>query len=151
MKKILYSILWITLLLLIFFFSAQNGKASRNLTTTSISTVVQNVSSETSKKESLIEFLIKPVRKSAHFLEFFVLGVLTFLLFKEMGIPYRKLLFYSILFCLFYAVSDEFHQLFVPDRTARLFDVCIDSAGSITGIMILYLICKRKKVYYESS
>lgn len=151
MKKILYSILWITLLLLIFFFSAQNGKASRNLTTTSISTVVQNVSSETSKKESLIGFLIKPVRKSAHFLEFFVLGVLTFLLFKEMGIPYRKLLFYSILFCLFYAVSDEFHQLFVPDRTARLFDVCIDSAGSITGIMILYLICKRKKVYYESS
>lgn len=151
MRKVLYSILWISWLLLIFFFSSQSGRASRDLTTTSISVIMESVPKETRNEKNWAEILRKPIRKSAHFLEFLVLGVLTFLLFKEMRIPYQKQLFYSILFCVLYAMSDEIHQLFVLERTARLLDICIDSAGSITGIVIFYLVSKRKKVCYESS
>jgi VanZ family protein len=35
-----------------------------------------------------------------------------------------------------YAATDEFHQLFVPGRTARVTDVMIDAAGAAAGIAI---------------
>ena len=46
-----------------------------------------------------------------------------------------------------YAVSDEIHQSFVPGRFCSWKDMCIDSAGVITGCMlclaVLHLIAKR--------
>lgn len=60
--------------------------------------------------------------------------------------------FYSILLALviyiIYAVSDEFHQLFVPGRGAQLKDVLIDCAGAAIGIgasTIINSIRKREK------
>ncbi|MFP5109854.1 VanZ family protein [Neobacillus sp. C211] len=38
--------------------------------------------------------------------------------------------------CVLFAVSDEFHQLFVAGRGAQVKDVFIDSAGAIVGIVI---------------
>ena len=46
----------------------------------------------------------------------------------------------SLLFGAFYAGTDELHQYFVPGRSARLFDVGIDTLGVLTGILI-YLGC----------
>ena len=40
-------------------------------------------------------------------------------------------------FCIFYATTDEFHQLFVPGRTGRLLDIGIDSCGALLGSLIL--------------
>ena len=36
--------------------------------------------------------------------------------------------------CVTFAVSDEYHQTFVSERTGRPLDVAIDSAGSIAGV-----------------
>lgn len=36
----------------------------------------------------------------------------------------------------FYAMTDEFHQSFIPNRTPALFDVGVDAAGSVLGLMI---------------
>ncbi|MEH6908026.1 VanZ family protein [Neobacillus drentensis] len=38
--------------------------------------------------------------------------------------------------CLFFAMTDEFHQLFVLGRVAQVKDVLIDSAGAIVGLVI---------------
>ena len=38
-----------------------------------------------------------------------------------------------------YALSDEFHQLFVSSRTASLADAALDSFGGICGILWTYL------------
>jgi len=38
----------------------------------------------------------------------------------------------TILFCLSYALSDEFHQSFVSGRFASALDVLIDSLGAIS-------------------
>lgn len=38
--------------------------------------------------------------------------------------------------CVLYAVGDEIHQYFVPERACRIFDVFVDSCGSSTGILI---------------
>ena len=38
-----------------------------------------------------------------------------------------------------FAVSDEFHQLFVPGRSGNIKDVFIDTAGSVSGILLVWL------------
>ena len=43
-----------------------------------------------------------------------------------------------------YAFTDEFHQYYVPGRSARLFDVGIDSLGSFIGLLPM-LLRKQKK------
>ena len=38
-----------------------------------------------------------------------------------------------------YAATDEFHQLFVPNRTPLLSDVMIDTSGGAVGLLLLWL------------
>ncbi|MFH1339187.1 MAG: VanZ family protein [Candidatus Omnitrophota bacterium] len=45
-------------------------------------------------------------------------------------------LFLAILVSLLYAVSDEFHQSFVPGRESSLFDVLADGLGIVLGAVI---------------
>ena len=44
----------------------------------------------------------------------------------------------TLLLVFFYAASDEFHQSFVPGRTALFSDVCIDTAGGAVGLLLLW-------------
>ena len=39
-----------------------------------------------------------------------------------------------------YAVTDEFHQLFVPGRSGQMTDVMIDSGGALVGLLALHVI-----------
>lgn len=157
MKRVVYGILVFLWLGLIFYFSAQTGEVSKKLTTTSISAVLSTTekkedkisSTQPEKEVKIIDILIKPVRKSAHFFEYMILGILVFLFLKEWNISFKKLFWISLGFCIFYACTDEIHQLFVEGRTARLFDVFVDSMGASLGIGILYCI-KRKKVKNEN-
>ncbi len=41
-----------------------------------------------------------------------------------------------------YAASDEFHQIFIPTRTARVSDVLIDTSGGLLGLLVLWLLGK---------
>jgi VanZ family protein len=65
------------------------------------------------------------VRKAAHFTNY---GILFWLLIRGPmeGRPYA-----ALAFCVFYALLDEGHQIFVPGRTASLYDVAIDSSGAL--------------------
>jgi VanZ family protein len=47
---------------------------------------------------------------------------------------------------LLYAVSDEYHQTFVPGREGRLFDVGIDTAG-MCGAMLLDWWLERRRLH----
>ena len=38
-----------------------------------------------------------------------------------------------------YAASDELHQLFISERSSQVLDVLIDTAGSLTGTLVLTL------------
>jgi VanZ family protein len=38
----------------------------------------------------------------------------------------------------FYAASDEFHQAFVPSRTASPWDVMVDACGAAAGLVLLW-------------
>lgn len=151
MKRYVCSILLILWLCVISFFSGQNGVDSKKLTTTSIDKVV-TVTSHTShkeKKDTIIQKWIKPVRKGAHTLEYLILGILTYLVLETFPIKNKKLFWISFLCCVLYASIDEFHQSFVPGRLCSIWDVCIDSFGSMIGIIIIRIILKKEGVCYE--
>ena len=83
--------------------------------------------------------IIKIVRKSAHFTEFALLGYFTARAFKLS----KKSPLCSILACSVYAATDEYHQSFVPGRSAEFKDVAIDIVGASFGVGI-YLLSHRK-------
>src|SRR5712691_6792525 len=45
----------------------------------------------------------------------------------------------SLLFVVAYSLSDEFHQSFVPSRTASIYDSMIDSVGGLTALVLIAL------------
>lgn len=70
--------------------------------------------------------------KSLHMIEY---GFLYYLWFRALHqtniIPKKHALLVAILFTVFYATTDEFHQTLVPTREGKLRDVLIDSAGML--------------------
>jgi VanZ family protein len=91
------------------------------------------------------ELLEMIIRKFAHLFEYTILGVLTINCSNNFKIKNYILL--AIIFCLFYAISDEIHQIFIPGRNGNIKDVLIDTAGSFTGIIIYnlyYKSCKKQ-------
>jgi VanZ family protein len=89
----------------------------------------------------VLNFLI---RKATHLTVF---GVLAFLLFKSVEISRFSYLLAWILTAL-YAMSDEYHQSFMPGRTATYKDVLIDACGALIVLSVVYLLRKRKKRAY---
>ena len=82
-------------------------------------------------KSGLETFWDTILRKMAHMVEY---GIFFLLLSRAM----KKPLIWPIILSIFYAISDEFHQSFIPGRHMALLDVCFDS----TGVLIGYLIFK---------
>lgn len=83
------------------------------------------------------------VRKSAHFLTYLVLSVLTMNALRRSGIKGVRQIAIAIGICVLYAISDEVHQLFVPGRSGQLKDVLLDSRGAIVGAA-LYRVFRRR-------
>jgi VanZ family protein len=48
----------------------------------------------------------------------------------------RRAVLLTVVFCFLYGLSDEFHQIFVPGRTASFSDVMVDLAGGIIGVLL---------------
>jgi len=83
-----------------------------------------------------IERLHSVFRKLGHFTEYFVLGGLLWraLRYHDAAGTRSRRLALSIAITVIYALSDEWHQSFVPSRTASVIDVLIDTVGGICGI-----------------
>lgn len=137
-KRIIFTILSILWMGIIFCFSSkeavESSKDSRSFITSTIVNIYKLFDSDASdeKINEIVEIFNTPVRKLAHFTEYFVLGLLILLTFKAYGIYNIYLI---ILFCFLYAVSDEVHQLFVVGRYCSFFDVIVDTLGSSFAIL----------------
>ena len=90
----------------------------------------------------LLTFL---VRKSAHITAYFIFGILAFNVLRLYTWPLRKTMLISMGLVLLYAISDEFHQYFVPGRSAEVCDVLIDTIAGVVGVLLAALIYSRIK------
>lgn len=84
------------------------------------------------------------LRKVAHIFEFAVLTFLLWYAFKNYKLTKAKTLIYSGILAYVYAISDEFHQLFVWARAGRFIDTLIDATGIIIAIILINLISYEK-------
>ena len=73
-------------------------------------------------------------RKLAHFTEYAVLGFLAARAFRSSS---ERWFLISVVLIVVYALLDEYHQSFVPSRTASVFDSLIDIAGGLTALLIV--------------
>jgi VanZ family protein len=69
--------------------------------------------------------------KAAHFMEYYFFGCLLYRWFSSMDRCRKRglVLVMTILIGIGYALSDEWHQSFVPGRDASLWDALFDSLG----------------------
>ena len=84
-----------------------------------------------------MDFLVK---KSAHFLEYTMLGLILMLTARTFLTSHQKTA--ALLTGAVYAALDEFHQYFVPGRACQVRDVLIDYSGIVTGILIALLLMR---------
>lgn len=89
------------------------------------------------EQEAFAEKVDHPVRKTAHAMEYAVLGLLTAGAYIRRGTSIRKGILVPWGIATLYAASDEFHQLFVPGRSGQVSDVVLDSAGVLAGVLLL--------------
>ena len=59
------------------------------------------------------------------------------------GIKSKKIII-VLCVCFLYAISDEIHQIFVPGRAGRWYDVLIDTTGAYLGYIMCILFKKIK-------
>ena len=86
------------------------------------------------------------VRKSAHIIAYFILGIL---MYRALRINIRRwrtrtVASFALLSCSLYAVTDEIHQLFVPGRSGELRDVMIDSIAALVGVGLCAWLIRRQ-------
>ena len=94
-----------------------------------------------------IERIHAVFRKLGHFTEYFVFGGLLWRALRlqnPAGTRSRRLVL-SLAITVIYAASDEWHQSFVPSRSASLIDVLIDTTGGLCGIWSFKLRDSRNK------
>jgi VanZ family protein len=91
-----------------------------------------------------LDFLNFLMRKLAHLTEYAVLAQLLYVsLLKRGELEWQpRVAFWSAVIAGAYSLTDEFHQLFVPNRTASLVDCAIDTTGAILGLVLVYLVTR---------
>jgi len=86
-------------------------------------------------KEKHFSWMDFVVKKTAHVVEYFVLYWLVYrAASNKMRLNTKSILIYSFLFTLVYALSDEWHQTFVPGREGTLRDVGFDTIGALLSM-----------------
>lgn len=145
--KILRAILIILLLgifYIIFGFSGQEGEKSGSIGRQITEAVTKNIKQiqtlEETQKEITLKKIEHIIRKLAHFSLYTVVGILMMSLMSTYNIEQIKRYGISLGVGMIYAISDEIHQSFIPDRTPAVGDVFIDTCGVIFGIILVRVV-----------
>ena len=151
--KILAFLPAIFMMIVIWGFSDSNAEKSSSLSLEVTKIVVDGIDkisydTEYTKeeKENLIEKLHTPVRKVAHVTEYAILAVTILLPLYLFELSNKKRIIITSIVSVVYAISDEIHQIFIPERAGRISDVLIDSIGICIGIMSFLGILKAIKI-----
>lgn len=143
-------------------FSGQDGAASSKTSGRVVETVITVIKPDfntlaKSEQKSFKDMVTFFVRKGAHFTEYTILGVLLFLFYWQWRpdillarecskkkkadlsqVRWRRVWMAAWVTGTLYAVSDEFHQMFMGGRSSQIRDVCIDSSGAALGCLIAF-------------
>ena len=88
---------------------------------------------------ALLDYVWQPdlLGVSAHFAEYAVLAALLWLALRATPALARYAAPLAVTIAVLYAVTDEFHQSFVPGRYPDVRDVLVDTAGALVAVLLL--------------
>jgi VanZ family protein len=97
--------------------------------------------------EASLNYVHFLVRKAAHFTEYAVLALLAARAFRTSHRQRLKQLWWLAAFALVacVALSDEYHQSFLPSRTGTIYDSLLDMTGAATALACAALWLARKR------
>ena len=141
LKKIVYLIVTILVVMFIFYNSIQNGESSSNASTTVLN-FINNIINSIGLNFKLEGYFI---RKLAHFVEFFTLGAFLMLTFEAFTNKIFSIIGFPMFLAIFIPVIDEYIQIYSDGRTSSVKDVLLDFFGAMIGIIIVSLCFVYKK------
>jgi VanZ family protein len=88
-----------------------------------------------------VDLIHASIRKSGHVTEYFFLGILVFRALRGGStVSWNwRWSFFALIVVVLWAAIDEFHQSFVPTRTASFVDVSLDTVGGILAQFVIAL------------
>lgn len=134
------------LMYMIFFFSAQDGATSADLSYQVSYKIVEvggdllGADLQPWEVDQLAMRFHIPVRKLAHMTEYFLLAIAVAFPLYVYGLRGVLLLICAGMICVAFACGDEYHQAFVDGRGPSKRDVLIDSVGVFFGIVLVRII-----------
>ena len=167
-KLVLSLCVTIAIMVVIFLFSAQTGGESGSLSTT-IARMLASVfvpgydAMSVSEQLAIIENLSWPIRKTAHASEYACLAISLVITCWQIHAwrcdhtPCKHALatrimrtgFVAFALSVFYACTDETHQLFIDGRAGQFTDVLVDASGAAVGCLLccllMYAFLKRRE------
>jgi VanZ family protein len=86
------------------------------------------------------------VRKAGHLTEYAILATLAARAFRKSSQSWLRQHWFkfALLLAMLYALADEFHQSFVPSRTASVYDSLIDSTGALIALSVIWFVSKQR-------
>lgn len=135
-------VLWIGV---IFLFSSSQGSMTK--TSGFIRPLLEFIFPGITEENQLIYH--QYIRKTAHFVEYAVLGFWSSRAFWSSTIEKLRKFWWLAAFILIFITAsvDEYNQSFNPSRTGSIYDVFVDLSGGLTMIIFLLLL---KKVFIKS-
>ena len=84
--------------------------------------------------DSLLDLISK---KLGHFFAYAILMALWWGAIRPLQPTTGRALILAFIITLLYAISDEWHQTFVPNRSGQVADVLVDAAGALSVCLIV--------------
>lgn len=84
-----------------------------------------------------IEFFI---RKGAHVTVFLILCLLLYYAFTRTIASSRMAVLFAFFSTILYAIFDEWHQGWTPNRTPYIGDIFLDGIGAIIAVLIIFIL-----------
>lgn len=137
----LTGVLTLIMMAVIFIFSAQNAMDSTQVSSGLLQQIIdwERPIAELLAGRSLSFMELELyLRKAGHFTEYLLLGLFVSCHLRLVGRRHGG--WWSFLIGSGYAVTDELHQLLSEGRYASTVDVCIDSCGVATGLLLCAVI-----------
>ena len=140
--RVIFFILSLCTLVAIFIFSSQDGvqskTVSKNVTREIVDINPKTKDLRENEKDKIVEKSQPFIRKTAHFTIYMLFGIMLMGFCSAYDAKWNKRLAITVICGLIYAISDEIHQAITGGgRTPRIFDVCIDTIGTLTGSFIM--------------
>ena len=133
---ILGLILAVLLVTALIFINSLDTVDESNQKSDSVTDIVENVTGDDERQLDLK----KVVRKSAHLIEFAVLGaVIAFLLYYVKLVHNKRFYGVGAFYALAVAVSDEYIQTF-SDRSGSVEDILLDFCGALIGVVLAMVV-----------